>query len=144
MARIGPTKGGRILVELPFGTNVTATSGKEGKTKFVKIKENVAKFLGFNAVTKIQTQKITIKTAAGNRTFERVINRGSYRRESVTLILAKPTKIGNSPGNYKTINVPLGSGCTVTDAVTYFQTQTSKGIVGLRTPDGRTIRWASR
>jgi len=141
----GPTKGGRILVKLPFGRTTKPVSGKSsGKNQLVKVKENVAKFLGFEAATELKTQTVSIKTAQGEKRAKRIVNQGSYRRESVTLLLDKARTIGKSPNKYKTINLPLGSGCTVTDAIVYYQTNgKSKGIVGIRTPDGVTHRWAA-
>lgn len=140
--RKGPTKGGRVLVKLPFGRTVKPKDGRAGQSQLVKLKENVAKFLDLKPVTKLETTSVKFKTARGTATAKRIKNAGSYRRASVKLILNKASKIGNSPGTYKTVSLPLGSGCTVTDAIVYFQEKgKSKGIVGLTTPDGRTVRW---
>lgn len=142
----GPTKGGRILVDLPFGRNIKAVKDKtKAKNKLVKVKENVAAFLGFKGVTSLKTQQISVKTVQGEKKYKRVLNQGSYRRKSVTLLLDKAKSIGKAPYKYKSIDLPLGSGCTVTDAIVYFQTNgKSKGIVGIRTPDGVTHRWDTK
>lgn len=135
--RKGPTKGARVLVKLPFGRD-----NVPGKSKLVRVKENVAKELGFKPVTTLPTKKVTAKTAKGSATSTRITAQGSMRRASITLIFNKPKTIGKSPGTYKTVSLPLGSGCTVTDAILYFQKNgKSKGIVGIRTPAGQTIRW---
>lgn len=141
----GPTKGGRILVELPFGRVEKAVKGKSGgRSKLVKVKENVAAFLGFKAVTSLKTQQVTFKTAKGSATVKRIVSQGSYRRKSVTLLLDKAKSIGKAPYKYKSVDLPLGSGCTVTDAIVYFQKNgKSKGIIGIRTPDGVTHRWGA-
>ncbi len=144
MAKKGPTKGARILVKLPFGRTVAAAKGKPGKSQLVKVKENVAKELGFKATTTLDTKSVSMKTARGTATFKRVAAVGSYRRQSVTLIFKSAKTVGSSPGTYKSVALPLGSGCTVTDAIVYFQKNgKAKGIVALRTPDGVTVRWDS-
>jgi hypothetical protein len=56
------------------------------------------------------------------------------------LIFAKPKSIKGSTGTYKTVSLPLGTGCTITDAVKYFEKQ-KNGVVGLRTKHGVVIRW---
>lgn len=141
--RKGPTTGGRILVELPFGKEVKPVEGKKGgKSKFIKLKQNVASFLGLKPSKEVETRTVSIKTASGEVKATRVVNIGSYRRKSVTLLLSKARKIGKSPNTYKTVDLPLGSGCTVSDAVIYYQKNgPAKGIIGIRTPDGATYRW---
>jgi hypothetical protein len=148
MAKKGPTKGGRIPVKLPFGDTKKAVPGKDGKgvkpgkSQIVLMKQNVAKFLGLKPITQYDTVNVSTKTAAGEIANKRIARVGSYRRASVTLILEKRTKIGDSPGLYKTIDIPLGSGCTITHAVTYFQQNgKSKGIIGLRTANGQRYQW---
>jgi hypothetical protein len=142
VTRKGPTKGARVLVKLPFGRTVAASGKKAGKSQLVKVKENVAKELGFKPITTLPTKSVTFKTASGSATVKRVSATGSYRRKSVTLLFNKAKTVGKSPGTYKSVALPLGSGCTVTDAIVYFQKNgKSKGIVGIRTPDGVTIRW---
>lgn len=128
----GPTKGARVLVELPFGTEKAPSGKKPGKNKYVRVKQGIAQELGFKPVTVQPT-----RTIKGQK---QVVNVGSFRRESVTLIFDKPKTIKGSTGTYKTINLPLGSGCTITDAVEYFQ-KSGKGIIGLRTADGQAYRW---
>jgi hypothetical protein len=140
----GPTKGSRILVKLPFGRTVAAKGKTPGKSQLVKVKENVAKELGFAAVKALETKSVQFKTAKGTATVKRISSVGSYRRKSVILLFKDAKKIGNSPGLYKSVSLPLGSGCTVTDAIVYFQKNgKAKGVVGIRTPDGVTIRWDS-
>lgn len=139
--RNGPTKGGRILVKLPFGKNKAPTSKTRGVSSLVKIKEGVATFLGFKPLSKLPETTIKIKTAAGERTVTRVQNLGSYRRESVTLILKKPTTIPGSKGTYKTLSLPLGSGCTISQAVKWLQANKSNDVIGIRTKDGNRIQW---
>ncbi|WP_190445647.1 hypothetical protein [Tolypothrix tenuis] len=130
------------MVKLPFGRTVASAKGKPGKSQLVRVKENVAKELGLKPITTLPTQSVTSKTAKGSATFKRVNAQGSYRRISITLIFSKAKTVGKSPGTYKTVALPLGSGCTVTDAILYFQKNgKSKGIVGIRTPAGQTIRW---
>lgn len=144
MARQGPTKGGRIPVKLPFGdtTAPSADGKKKGKNQIVLIKQNVAIFLGLKPITSYDTDTVSIKTAAGEKSAKRISRIGSYRRESVTLILDKARKIGKSTGLYKTVSVPLGSGCTVSDAIKYFQANgRSRGIIGLRTQQGQRYQW---
>ena len=148
MAKRGPTKGGRIPVKLPFGDTKKAVPGKDGKgvkpgkSQIVLMKQNVAKFLGLKPITQYDTVYVSTKTAAGEIPNKRIARMGSFRRESVTLILEKKTKIGDSPGLYKTVAVPLGSGCTISDAVKYFQENgKSKGIIGLRTANGQRYQW---
>lgn len=140
----GPTKGGRWLVELPFGnkTNPTNTGGtrKPGKSKLVKIKQGVAKYLGFTPVKTLPTQNVTFKTAKGTATVKRVPKVGSGGGRSVTLILESDKQIGGK--SVSQINVPLGTGCTNTDAIVYFQKNGSaKGIIGLVTTQGRRVIW---
>lgn len=130
--RKGPSKGGRILVALPFGKDVAPSGKKPGKSKLVLVKSGIAKFLGFKAVTKLPTAKVK------NQTKLRTV--GSYRQRSITLLFENAQKVGDS--SYKSINVPLGSGCTVTDAVLYFRSQaTSLKCVGVRTHNGKTYMW---
>jgi hypothetical protein len=128
----GPTKGARVLIELPFGEEKAPAGKKPGKNKYVRVKQGIAQELGFKPVTIMPTR--TVKGV------KRVVNIGSYRRESVTLIFEKPKIIKGSTGTYATVNLPLGSGCTITDAVEYFQ-KSGKGIVGLRTSNGQVYRW---
>ncbi|MEH2146256.1 hypothetical protein [Nostoc sp.] len=128
----GPTKGARVLVELPFGTEVKAAGKKPGKSKYIRVKEGIAKELGFKPVTTMPTVTVEGK--------KRVANIGSYRRVSVTLIFDKPRTIKGSTGTYASVNLPLGSGCTVTDAVQYFEKH-AKGVVALRTASGQVYRW---
>ena len=134
--RKGPTKGARVLVKLPFGRTVAPSGKKPGKGQYVRIKQGVAQELGFKPVTSLPTVKVTGKTGV----YTRLGTRGSYRQESVTLIFDKPKTIKGSSGTYKTVSLPLGSGCTITDAVKYFEKQ-GKGVVGLRTKNGVEIRW---
>jgi hypothetical protein len=144
----GPTKGGRIPVKLPFGDTkkpVAAAGGKAakpGKSQIVLIKQNVAKFMGWKPITEYDIQTVSTKTAAGEVPNKRIARVGSFRRESITLILDKPRKIGDSPGTYKTVNIPLGSGCTVADAIKWFQANgKTKGIIGVRTANGQRYQW---
>lgn len=132
----GPTKGGRILVKLPFGREEKASGKKPGKSQYVRIKENVAKELGFKPVTSIPTITVTGKS----KTYKRISVSGSFRQRSITLIFDKPKSISGSSGTYKTVSIPLGTGCTITDAVKYFE-KAGKGVVGVRTQSGQTIRW---
>ncbi len=138
--RQGLTKGARILVKLPFGRTEKPKNGKPGKSQLVKVKENVAALLKFQAVKNFQTSKVTFKTASGSATVTRIKSQGSFRERSIKLIFSKARKVGKSPGTYKSVSLPLGSGCTITDAITYFQKNgPSLGIVGLTTPAGKTI-----
>jgi hypothetical protein len=139
--RKGPTKGGRILVKLPFGTNRAPAGKIKGVSTLVKVKEGVAELLGFQPLKDIPQKNVTIKTAAGSRTFKRVQNLGSFRRASVKLILAKPTPIKGSTGTFKTVSLPLGSGCTVSEAAKWLQDNKSKLCIGIITPDGNRIQW---
>lgn len=148
MAKKGPTKGGRIPVELPFGTDKApkpAAGGKPakpGKSRVVLIKQNVAKFMGWKPIKQYDTKTVSTDTAQGEVSNKRIGRVGSFRRQSVTLILDKARKIGNSAGTYKTVNVPLGSGCTIADAVKWFQANgKAKGIIGLRTANGQRYQW---
>jgi len=85
-----------------------------------------------------------MKTASGEVKIKRIKSQGSFRETSVKLIFSKPRKVGKSPGTYKSVNLPLGSGCTVTDAIQYFSKNgPALGIVALTTPAGRTIRWGN-
>ncbi|MDB9374308.1 hypothetical protein [Nodularia sphaerocarpa] len=138
--RRGPTKGGRVLVKLPFGKTLAPTNKSRGLSQLVLVKEGVADYLKLKPVDKIPSSKVTFKTAAGSRTVDRVKNVGSYRGESVTLIFGKPQSIKGSSGSYKTVSLPLGSGCNITDAVEYFQSN-FPNIVGLRTRNGHRIQW---
>lgn len=139
--RKGPTKGGRILVKLPFGTNRAPKGNVKGVSSLVKVKEGIADLLGLKPLTKIPESSVSIKTAAGQRSFKRVQNLGSYRRESITLILKKPTTIKGSSGTYKTVSLPLGSGCTISQAVAWLQNNKSNIIIGIRTVNGNKIQW---
>jgi hypothetical protein len=132
----GPTKGARVLVKLPFGRTVAAAGKKPGKSQLVRVKQGVAKELGLTPVTSIPTIKVTGK----NGSYTRIAATGSYRQESVTLIFDSPKAIKGSTGTYKSVSLPLGSGCTVTDAVKYFE-KNGKGVVALRTKSGVVIRW---
>lgn len=132
----GPTKGGRILVKLPFGRDAKASGKKPGKSTYVRMKEGVAKELGFKPVTSIPTITVTGKTG----TYKRISVSGSFRQASITLIFDKPKTIPGSAGTYKTVSIPLGTGCTITDAVKYFE-KAGKGVIGVRTQSGQTIRW---
>ncbi|MEA5516204.1 hypothetical protein [Nodularia sp. UHCC 0506] len=138
--RRGPTKGGRVLVKLPFGRNTPPKGRQRGLSSLVKVKEGVADLLKLKPVTSIPTAKVTFKTASGSKTVTRIRNVGSYRQQSVTLIFAKPQTIKGSRGQYDTVSLPLGSGCTVTDAVIYFQ-KNFPNIVGIRTQSGNRIQW---
>jgi hypothetical protein len=131
----GPTKGARILVELPFGTERKASGKVPGKTKFIRIKQGVAIELGFKPAD-ISFTKVSGK----NGNYEVVGSKGSFRGESVTLIFDKPKTIKGSTGTYKTVSLPLGSGCTITDAIKYFQ-KSGHGVVALRTKNGAVTRW---
>lgn len=130
--RKGPSKGGRILVNLPFGRDVSAKGKKAGKSKLVLLKSGIAKFLNFPAIKNLPTTQVKGK--------KKIRTVGSYRQRSITLIFDKPQRVGGE--SYKTINVPLGTGCTVTDAVMYFKSQaTSLNCVGVRTHNGKTYMW---
>lgn len=131
----GPTKGARILVELPFGTEVKPVGKKPGKSKFVRIKQGVAQELGFKPAD-ISYTNVTGK----NGNYTRVGSKGSFRGESITLIFDKPRTIKGSTGTYQTVSLPLGSGCTITDAVKYFQ-KAGKGVVAIRSKSGSVTRW---
>lgn len=139
--RRGPTKGSRILVKLPFGTNRAPKGTIKGVSSLVKVKEGIADLLGLKALTKIPESKVTFKTAAGSRTVTRVQKLGSYRQQSITLILKKPTTIKGSKGLYDTVSLPLGSGCTISDAVKWLQENKSSIVIGVRTVSGSRIQW---
>ena len=130
----GPTKGPRVLVKLPFGQTKKGENGKPGKSQYVRIKQDVAKALGFTVVSEIPTETVTIK----GKTIKRISVAGSMRRESITVIFTSKKTIGKS-GSYKTVSFPLGSGCTITDAVKHFEGQTS--VAAIRTSRGQTIRF---
>jgi hypothetical protein len=132
----GPTKGARVLVKLPFGRTVAASGKKPGKSQLVRVKQGVAKELGLVPLKAIPTVKVTGKSG----TYTRIAATGSYRQESVTLIFDTAKSIKGSTGSYKTVSLPLGSGCTITDAVKYFE-KSGKGVVALRTKNGVVIRW---
>lgn len=139
----GPTKGSRVLVELPFGKTVKGKNGKGGKSKLIMLKQGVAKELGFKPVTTLPVQTVTMKTAAGSRTVKR-LSQGSYRRKSVKLIFESPKTIAGSTGSYKTVSLPMPSGVTLNDIVQYFHKGAgkSKGVIALISPDGKRIQWA--
>ncbi|WP_414529116.1 hypothetical protein [Nodularia chucula] len=128
------------MVKLPFGRTVAPTNKSGGLSQLALIKQGVADLLKLKPVDKIPTGKVSMKTASGTATFTRVKKVGSYRGESVTLIFAKPQAIKGSTGTYKTVSLPLGSGCNITDAVTYFQSN-FPNIIGLRTRNGHRIQW---
>ncbi|MFK0733474.1 MAG: hypothetical protein ACIWVG_20360 [Gloeotrichia echinulata HAB0833] len=130
----GPTKGGRILVKLPFGKEVKPSGKKPGKNQYVRVKQGVAKELGLDPVSKIPTVDITGK--GGHYT--RIGITGSFRQQSITIIFTKARAIKGG-GSYKTVSLPLGSGCTVTDAVEWLQKK--EFVAGVRTQSGQTIRW---
>ena len=129
----GPTKGARVLIKLPFGKDVKPSGKKPGRSTYVRMKEGVAKELGFKPVSSIPT--IAVKGV------RRVAVQGSYRQRSITLLLDKPKTITGSKGTYKTLSIPLGTGCTITDAVKYFEKKSGGTVVGIRTQSGQTIRW---
>lgn len=133
-AKRGPTKGNRLLVELPFAD--------KDKGNLVMLKQGVAKELGFKPATNIPVKKVTFKTAAGNRTAER-LQLGSYKRRSVRLIFTKPRTIPGSKGNYKSVSLPLSRGASIADVVKYFSQEggKNKGVAALITPDGKRIQW---
>lgn len=136
VTRRGPTKGARVLVKLPFGKEVKATGKKPGKSQYVRMKEGVAKELGFKPVSSIPTITVTGK----NGTYKRLSVSGSFRQKSITLIFTAPRSIKGSTGQYDTVSIPIGTGCTVTDAVKYFEKNKSF-VAGIRTASGQTIRW---
>lgn len=136
--RKGPTKGPRVLVKLPFGETKPGTDKKPGKSQYVRMKQGVAKALGFDVVDKIPLQAVKTK----NGTINRLSVAGSMRRQSITVIFANAKTIAKS-GSYKTVSFPLGSGCTITDAVKYFEDKKSLGVVAVRTSHGQTIRFGA-
>lgn len=136
MAKQGPTKGSRILVELP------SPLADEKKGNLISIKQGVATLLGFNPVAKIPRTEVTIKTAAGERKIER-LRSGSYRRRQVTLYFEKPQTVKGSKGKYKSVSMPIPSGTSIADVVEYFSSGAGKNrkVAALKTPDGKRIQW---
>lgn len=137
LSKRGPTTGSRILVELPFGKSA---KGKKQVSKLVRVKSGVARTLGLKPVTKLPTKSVKFKTAKGTATVTRLVQ-GSYRRRSVTLIFESDKKINGK--NFKSVSLPLASGCSINDAVQYFSVGAgkSKDVIALITPDGQRIQW---
>lgn len=140
MALRGPTKGSRILVQLPFGRE--RTGGGKPASKLISIKQGVANVLGFKPITQIPTKNVRFKTASGSATSTRY-QQGSYKRKSVRLIFKAPKTITGSKGSYKSVSMPVPSGVTLDDIVKYFHTGQGKavGVIAMITPDGRRIQW---
>jgi len=141
MARRGPTKGSRILVKLPFGSE--KTSGGKLASQLIEVKQGVARVLGFEPIRVLPTKTVTFKTARGTARSTR-FGRGSWRRRSVKLIFKAPKTITGSTGTYKTVSLPLPSGVTLDDVIKYFHTGAgkSKGVIALVSPDGKRFQWA--
>lgn len=136
MAKQGPTKGSRILVELP------KPLADPNRGNLISIKQGVAKLLGFTPIAKIPRTEVNIKTAAGERKVER-LKSGSYRRRQVTLYFEKAQTVQGSKGQYKSVSMPIPTGTSIADVVEYFsagQGKTKK-VIALKTPDGKRIQW---
>ncbi|BDA73065.1 hypothetical protein CAL7716_072310 [Calothrix sp. PCC 7716] len=142
MATKGPTKGGRILVKLPFGETQKESSKENAKSQYVAIKENVAKALGFKPVDKMPTVQVKAKIGKGNAevTITRLV-RGAYKRRSVKLLFKSQKSIGGK--SVKTVSLPLPSGVTMADVAKYFNEGAGKaaGVSGMVTPDGIKVQW---
>lgn len=141
MAKVGPTKGSRILVKLPFGRD--KTSGNKPASQLIEVKQGVARVLGFEPVKALPVKTVTFKTARGSAKAPRM-GRGSYKRKSVKLIFKAPKTITGSKGQYKSVSLPMPSGVTLDDIVKYFHTGAgkNKGVIALVSPSGRRIQWA--
>ncbi|KJH71227.1 hypothetical protein [Aliterella atlantica] len=139
--RRGPTKGSRILVQLPFGRD--KTGGGKPASRLIYIKQGVADALGFKPIRTLPTQQVRYKTASGTATTTRY-QKGSYKRKSVTLIFKAPKNITGSTGLYKSVAMPIPSGVTLDDVIKYFHTGAgkSKGVVALISPQGSRMQWA--
>jgi|SRR6476469_774461 len=136
MARVGPTKGARIMVKLPFGKDK-----EKPATGLILIKSEVAKALKFKPVAKIPEKKVKMKTVAGERTYTRAI-KGSYKHASVKLLFAKPKTIGGK--QYKSVSIPMASSTNLNDFINFFAEGEGKtlGVAGLVSRDGAKTQWA--
>lgn len=136
--RVGPTKGARILVKLPFAEEKTG-GGKPAGT-LIRVKSSVAKLLKFQAV-EAPRKEGSFKTASGTAKAER-LKSGAYKLRSVKLIFASKKSIDGK--QYKSVSLPLCSGASIADVVKYFQSGAGKpiGVAGIITPHGKTIMWA--
>lgn len=139
-ARRGPTKGSRVLVELPFAKK--KTSGGKVAGTLVQMKQGVAEALGFTPVKTIPSSKVKFKTASGTATAVR-LTKGAYKRKSVKLIFKTPKTIKGSSGKYASVSMPISSGTTISAIVGYFNTGRGKGagVIALVTPDGVKVQW---
>lgn len=136
--RVGPTKGVRILVKLPFAE--TKTGGGKPAGDLIRVKSGVAKLLKFQAV-EAPRKEVTFKTASGTAKAER-LKSGAYRGRSVKLIFKQSKTIDGK--KYKSVSLPLCSGASIADVVKYFESGAGKpiGVAGIITPHGKKIMWA--
>lgn len=136
--RVGPTKGVRILVKLPFAEE--KTGGGKPAGNLIRVKSGVAKLLGFKSTPAPKTE-VSFKTASGTAKAER-LKGGAYKGRSVKLIFGQAKTIDGK--KYKSVSLPLSSGATIADTVKYFESGEgkSKGIAGIITPHGKKIMWA--